>query len=126
VVQGFSASGSGGIVHVVVSDAPTAFDPGLVDSCGSWGLSSGRTHGTVTLVDPPPVNGAPTIGMATDTTTVVEGGIETHAHAETFVAYLDRHVAYVSVVTDPGSSDVPLGRDVAARLLVDTVSAVRG
>ena len=126
VVHGFSASGPGGIVYAVVAEAATEFDPSSTDSCGTWTLTGGRTSGTVTLVGPPTVEGAATLGMATDATTVVEGGTETHSHADTFIAYLGTHVAYVAVVTDPGSSAPALGPDVAADLLVKTVSAVRG
>lgn len=125
-VHGFSASGPGGIAYAIVADTATGFDPALTETCGTWTLSAGRTSGTVTLVGPPPIEGAPTLGLATDLTTVVEGGTETHSHADTFIAYLGAHVAYVAVVTDPGSSGAPLGPDFAAELLVETVSAVRG
>jgi hypothetical protein len=123
---GFSASGPGGIVYAVVAAAVTPFDPALVHACGDWTLTAGRTTGTVTPVGPPTIDGVATLGMATDSVTVVEGGTETHSHADTFIAYLGDHVAYVVVVTDPGSSTGALGPDVAADLLVKTVSAVRG
>ena len=64
--------------------------------------------------------------MVSDATTVVEGGTETHSRAATFSAYLDGHVAYVAVVTDPGSAGPALGPDFAATLLAKTVSALRG
>lgn len=129
--DGFSASGPGGIVYAVVADAATGSDPAPTETCATWTLAAGRTSGIVTLVGSPPVEGLPiegvaTLGMATDATTVVEGGTETHSHADTFIAYLGSHVAYVAVVTDPGSSIAPLGPDVAADLLVKTVSAVHG
>lgn len=126
VVQGLSASGAGGIVYVVVAESSTGFDPVQADACATWTLTAGRTSGTVSLVDPPPVDRAPTLGLATDATTLVEGGTQTHSHADTFIAYLGSHVVYVAVVTDPGSATAPLGADVAADLLVKTVSAVRG
>ncbi len=125
-VQGFSASGPGGIVYAVVADTSIGFDRALVDECAAWTLDGGQTSGTVTIVGPPGIAGVATLGMATDATTVVEGGTETRSHADTFVAHLGSHVAYVAVVTDPGSSASPLGRDVAADLLVKTVAAVRG
>ena len=125
VAQGFSASGPGGIIYAVVAETTVAFDPGLVPSCPSWALSAGRTSGTVTIVGAPTVEAAPTTGMAVETTTVVEGGTQTHSRSDTFVAYLGAYVAYVAVVTDPGSADASLGPDVAANLLVETVSAVR-
>jgi hypothetical protein len=125
-VHGWSASGAGGIVYAVVADAPVALDPVVVDSCGTWTMSAGHTSGVVTLVDAPAVVGAATMGMTTDATNTVEGGIETHSHAETFVAYLGDHAAYVTVVTDPGSSAQSLGRGMASDLLVATVAAIRG
>jgi hypothetical protein len=126
VVHGWSASGPGGIVYAVVADARVGLDRAVVDSCGTWSLSVGHTSGVVNVVDPPVVDGAATLGMFTDVTTTVEGGIETHSHAETFIAYLDDHVAYVTVVTDPGSSDSSLGPGFASDLLVKTAAAIRG
>jgi hypothetical protein len=125
-VHGWSASGPGGIVYVVVADGPGAVDPALPDACATWTLTAGPTTGVVTLVPAPAVDGAVTSGMVTDATTVVEGGTETHTHADTFVANLGDHVAYVTVVTDPGASAPVLGPDVAAELLVKTVAAIRG
>jgi hypothetical protein len=125
-VRGWSASGPGGIVYAVVAEAPVALDPALRASCTTWSLSAGHTSGAVGLVDPPVVDGAVTLGMATDATTTVEGGIETHSHASTFVAYLGDYVVYVTVVTDPGAPGPALGPDVASTLLVETVAAIRG
>ncbi|HYO03601.1 MAG TPA: DUF5642 family protein [Mycobacterium sp.] len=126
VVHGWSASGPGGIVYAVVADATVGVDQAQVDACGTWTLSAGHTSGVVNLVDPPAIDGAATLGMITDATTTVEGGIETHSHAETFIAYLGDHAAYVTVVTDPGSSAPSLGPAVASELLVETVAAIRG
>ena len=89
-------------------------------------MSAGHTSGVVDLVAPPAIDGAPTLGMVADATTAVEGGTETHSHADTFIAYLGEHVAYVTVVTDPGSSAPSLGPGFAADLLVKTVAAIRG
>jgi hypothetical protein len=125
-VRGWSASGPGGIVYAVVADAAGTLDPALRDACATWTLSGGHTDGVVRMVDPPAVDGAATIGMAADVTTTVEGGTETHSHADTFVAYLPDHVTYVTVVTDPGATGPPLGPDVASNLLVETVAAIRG
>jgi hypothetical protein len=124
--HGWSASGPGGIVYAVVADAQVGLDPLLVDSCGTWSMSAGHTSGVVDIVDPPAVDGAATLGMISDATTTVEGGIETHSHAETFIAYLGEHVAYVTVVTDPGASAPSLAPGFAADLLVKTVAAIRG
>jgi hypothetical protein len=127
--RGWSASGAGGIVYAVVTGTAPArvdLDPGLVAGCGQWTLTSGHTTGVVTLADAPAIDGASTIGMATTATTVVEGGTETHSVAHTFTAYLGEFVTFVTLVTDPGSPNPPLGQDFAAALLVKTVSALRG
>ncbi|TPG35792.1 DUF5642 family protein [Mycolicibacterium hodleri] len=125
-VHGWSASGVGGIVYAVVADETVGLDQSLVDTCGTWRMSAGHTRGVVTLVHPPAIDGAATVGMITDATTTVEGGIETHSHAQTFIAYLDDHAASVTVVIDPGSSAPSLGEDVASDLLVKAVAAIRG
>lgn len=126
LVHGWSASGPGGIVYAVVVDATVGMDQTLVQTCGAWSLSAGHTSGIVNLVDPPVIDGAATLGMIADATTTVEGGIETHSHAKMFIAYLGDHAAYVTVVTDPGSSAPSLGIGVASDLLVSTVAAIRG
>jgi hypothetical protein len=46
--------------------------------------------------------------------------------ASTFSAYLDDYLVFVTVVTDPGSPNPPLGQEFAADLLVKTVSVLRG
>jgi len=125
-VRGWSASGPGGIVYAVVADAGAVLDQALVDACGTWRVSAGHTSGAVGVVPAPTVDGAATLGLSADVTTTVEGGTETHSDAETFVAYLAQHVAYVTVVTDPGSSAAPLAPGFASDLLVKTVAAVRG
>lgn len=122
--RGWSGSGPGGIVYVAVS-AGSPPDPALVDRCAQWALSSGHTSATVTLLAGPAVADAATTGMSTAATTVVEGGTETRSHADTFRADLADHVVFVTVVTDPGSPNPPLGQDFAAELLVKTVSALR-
>lgn len=124
-VRGLSASGPGGIVYVVAA-AGAEPDPVVIDECGTSTLVAGHTSGTVSTVAGPGIDGATTVGVRTETTTVVEGGTETHSHADTFTAYFDGYVAYVVVVTDPGSADPTLGADFAAELLAKTVSAVRG
>jgi uncharacterized protein DUF5642 len=64
--------------------------------------------------------------MDTRADTVVEGGTQTVSAAYTFSAYFQDHLAFVAVVTDPGSPNPPLGQEFAADLLVKTVSALRG
>jgi hypothetical protein len=126
---GWSASGPGGIVHAVVIGSPATpatFDPAVLAECGHWTVTSGNTSGIVDLVDAPAVDGATTVGMTTDARTVVEGGTETTSAAYTFSAYLDDYLAFVTVVTDPGSPNPPLGQEFAADLMVKTVSALRG
>lgn len=123
--KGWSASGPGGIVHAAVV-GPVAFDPAVLADCGQWTVTAGNTTGTVHLVDAPAIDGATTVGMTTDAKTVVEGGTETTSTAGTFSAYRDDYLVFVTVVTDPGSPNPPLGLDFAADLLVKTVSALRG
>jgi uncharacterized protein DUF5642 len=127
-IRGWSGSGPGGIVYVVAaaSSGEQAIDPAVLGECGTSTLTAGHTSGTVTTVDAPAIDVATTLGLRTETTTVVEGGTETHSHADTFTAYLDGYTAYVTVVTDPGSSGPVLDADFAAALLVKTVAALRG
>jgi len=124
--RGWSASGAGGIVYAVVVTSAATLDQSLIAECGQWTVSAGRTSGSVALVAAPAIDGAATVGMGTTATTAVEGGTETHSHADTFTAYLGDYVAFVTVVTDPGSPNPALGQDFAAELLVKTVSALRG
>jgi Domain of unknown function (DUF5642) len=123
--KGWSASGPGGIVHAAVIGRVT-FDPAVLAECGQWTVTSGNTTGAVDLVDAPTIDRVTTVGMATDTKTVVEGGTETTSMASTFSAYLDDYLVFVTVVTDPGSLNPPLGQEFAADLLVKTVSVLRG
>jgi hypothetical protein len=124
--RGWSASGAGGIVYAVVASSTVTLDPSLIGDCGGWSVSAGHTRGTVAFVAAPAIDGTATVGLSTTTTTVVEGGTETHSHADTFTAYLSDYVAFVTVVSDPGSPNPPLGQGFAADLLVKTVSALRG
>jgi len=124
--RGWSGSGPGGIVYAVVAESAAALDPAVTAQCGQWSLSGGHASGTVTLTAAPTIDGAKTVAMATAATTVVEGGTETHSHADTVTAYLPDHVVFVSVVTDPGSPDPRLGAEFANELMVKTVAALRG
>ena len=123
---GWSASGPGGIVYAVAAPAPGAPDPAVIAECGQWTLSGGQTTGTAVLRPAPAVEDAVTVAMTTASTTVVEGGTTTRSQAETVTAYLGDHVAFVSVVTDPGSPDPQLGAQFADSLIVKTVAALRG
>jgi uncharacterized protein DUF5642 len=124
--RGWSASGPGGIVYAVVAASTATLDPALLGDCGHWTASAGHTVGTVGFLVAPTIDGAATVGLSTSTTTVVEGGTETHSHADTFTAYLGDYVAFVTVVGDPGSPNPQLGQEFASELLVKTVSALRG
>jgi Domain of unknown function (DUF5642) len=127
--QGVSGSGPGGIVYVVVATAragTVALDPALTAECGQWTIGYGRSTATVNLVEAPGIDGADTLGMATEIRTVVESGTETDSRAQTFSAYLGEHFVFVTLVTDPGSPDPPLPPEFAAELLVKTVAALRG
>lgn len=125
--RGYSASGPGGIVYVVVA-VPSQGAPGagLIDDCAQWTMTFAHTTGDVTLSEAPHVDGADTVAMTVATRTVVESGTETDGKAVTAQAYVDGHVAYVTLVTDPGSPHPPLDSHVVGDLLVATVSALRG
>lgn len=127
--KGWSASGPGGIVYAAVTGSPTspvALDPVVLGECGQWTVMSGNTTGTVSLIDAPAIDGATTVGMDTRAKTVVEGGTETVSAAYTFSAYFGDYLAFVTVVTDPGSPNPALSQEFGADLLVKTVSALRG
>lgn len=128
-VQGLSASGPGGILYAVVAGAPSSpieLDTFVVATCPQFTMASPSTTGTVAFIDPPPVDNAQTIGMASSADTVVEGGTQTSSTSHTYVAYLaDGYVAYVALVTDPGAAQTQLDPQFAATLLVKTVSALR-
>ena len=144
--QGWSASGPGGIIYAVVAaaaptapvaDAPAAPAAPVTDTptapavpveaaaCQSWAATAGHTSATVRELPAPALEAAHTVGMATAATTVVEGGTETRADADTFVARLGQFVCFVALVTDPGSAYPRLDAAFAADLVVETVSALR-
>ncbi|WP_235887306.1 DUF5642 family protein [Mycolicibacterium arabiense] len=126
-VRGWSASGPGAIVYVVAAAAaPVGLDDVARAECGEFTVLAGHTSGTVSMVDAPPIADARTLTLRAETVTVVEGSTETRSHADTFTAYLPGHVAYVTVVTDPGSAEPGLPADFGATLLSSTVSALRG
>ncbi|GAY14859.1 DUF5642 family protein [Mycobacterium sp. shizuoka-1] len=128
--RGYSASGPGGIVYVVVAvpgQGPP--DAGLIGDCPHWTMTFAHTTGEVTLAPPsevPYIEGVDTVAMTVATRTVVESGTETDGRAVTAQAYLGDHVAFVTLVTDPGSPHPPLDSRFVGDLLVATVSALRG
>nr|WP_234712942.1 DUF5642 family protein [Mycolicibacterium komanii]CRL76439.1 hypothetical protein CPGR_04472 [Mycolicibacterium komanii] len=124
--DGWTASGPGGIVYAVVATGRGDVDRAALDECRQWTVESGRTTGSVTLESAPAIEDASTVAMTTSSRTVVEGGTETRAHAHTVTAYLGDHVAFVAVVTDPGSPNPQLDSEFTAHLMTETVSALRG
>ncbi|UXA17158.1 DUF5642 family protein [Mycobacterium sp. SMC-4] len=125
-VRGWSASGAGGIIYAVAAATPDRPDAGLIGGCRDWQVTAAPSSATVTEIPAPAVDSAVVYGMSTQARTVVEGGTETGMHADTFVAYLDGHVCFVTVVTDPGAGHPALTPDDAADLLTETVAALRG
>ena len=125
---GLSGSGSGGIIYVVVAASPSARgpDPGVVDACRHWSMDSGRTTAVVDLFDPAGIEGVPTVGMVAAVRTIVEGSNETDVRATTATAYLGEYVAFVTVVTDPGSGPPQLPPDLASTFLAQAVATLRG
>ncbi len=124
--RGYSASGQGGTVHVVVAAAPAAPDARLLADCAQWTMTFAHTNGEVAVVDPPRIDGADTVSLTASTRTVVESGRETDAQASAAQAYLDGHVVFVTLVTDPGSPYPPLNSQFVTDLLTATVTALRG
>lgn len=125
--RGLAASGPGGTVFVVAAVHP---DPApaaeLMDQCQSWTMTFGHTRAEVTRDEGPGIAGARTAAWRAVATTVVESGNATTSDAVTAVAFFDRHVAFVTLVTDPGSAHPPLDPGFAAALLTAAVAALRG
>lgn len=124
--RGWSASGPGGTVYATVARTATPPDPALPAQCDQWSVTGGHTSGQVHAAPAPVIESATTTGMAVELITVVEGGTETHLHADTLTADLGDYVVVVTVVVDPGSPNPPLEPDFGAGLLAKTVSALRG
>lgn len=124
--RGYSASGPGGIVYVVVA-VPDRQAPGdtLRADCVTWTMAFAHTTGDATLNGGPDIDGAETVAMTVTTRTVVESGTETDGQAVTAQAYLDGHVVFVTLVTEPGSPHPPLDSGSVGDLLVATVAALR-
>ncbi len=114
--RGWSASGAGGIVYAVVTGSPTAtLDPSLIDECGQWTVSAGNTSGSVNVGRrrPPSTARRPSAcpPRPRPSSRAAPKPIRTPRH---FTAYLGDYLAFVTVVTDPGSPNPPLGQDFAA------------
>jgi hypothetical protein len=127
--QGISGSGAGGLVYAVVAAVPrgpVTLGQALVAGCPRWSMTDGRTTARVHLVEPPRIEGVQTLGMATDTTTSVEGGNQIDSRAHTFTAYFGDYYAFTVLISDPGAAHPPLAPQFAADLLVKSVSALRG
>lgn len=126
--QGFSGSGTGGIVDAVVValPGPVDLDRDVVAACDRWTMTDGHTTAGVRLVDAPHIDGVETVGMVADTKSSVESGTEIDSRACTFIAYLGNYYAFTTLTTDPGSALPSLPPQFAADLLVKTVSTLRG
>ncbi|MFA5708134.1 DUF5642 family protein [Mycolicibacterium sp.] len=128
--RGLASSGDGGQVYVVIATAPSGrplgVDPALLDECAQWSAGYGRSTASVRLIPAPPVEAAVTVGMSAEIRTVVESGTETDSQASTYLAYLDAHLIFVTLILDPGSPHPPLPSQYAAELLVNTVATARG
>ncbi|BBY57569.1 DUF5642 family protein [Mycolicibacterium sarraceniae] len=125
--RGYSASGPGGTVYVVVAVPGQGLpDAGVRGDCAHWRMRFAHTSGDIALAEAPRIDGADTIAMTVATRMIVESGTETDSNAVTAQAYVDGHIAYVTLVTDPGSPHPPLDSHFVSDLLVATVSALRG
>ncbi|BBY65065.1 DUF5642 family protein [Mycolicibacterium helvum] len=129
-IRGYSASGPGGTIYVVVAVPGQGVpDAGLISECAQWTMAFAHTTGEVSLTPTsaaPHIDGVDTVAMTVTTRMVVESGTETDGNAVTAQAYVDGHVVFVTLVTDPGSPHPPLDSRFAGDLLVATVSALRG
>lgn len=125
--RGLSASGSGGTLFVVAATVPTGVPAAdVLGQCSRWAMSFGHTTAEVTSAEGPVIEGAQTMAWQAVARTIVEAGSATTADARTAVAYFDRHVALVTLITDPGSPHPPLDSGFPAGLLAATVAALRG
>lgn len=125
--RGYSASGPGGTIYVVVAiPAEPAPSDAVLGECTTWTMTFAHTTGDVHLSDAPAIDGVHTVAMTVTTRTVVESGTETDGQAVTAQAYSDGHVVFVTLITDPGSPHPPLDSRSVGELLVATVAALRG
>lgn len=126
--RGMSASGPGGTIYVIVSDATevVAADTVLIDSCRRWTMAFSHTTASVELTAAPAIEGAATLAAALTARTAVESGMETDTEISTASAYLDGSVVTVTLLTDPGSRHAPLEPPFVNDLLGKTVTALRG
>jgi len=85
-----------------------------------------HTSAEVTRIEAPVIEGAVTVAWRAATRTIVEAGSETNALATAAFAYFDHHVAYVTLITDPGSPHPPMDLGFVADTLATTVAALRG
>ncbi|MEZ0363933.1 DUF5642 family protein [Mycobacterium sp. pUA109] len=126
--RGVSGSGPGGLSYAVVAASttgPVTLDRGRLGECPHWTITQGRTTARVQVIDPPRIDGADTVGLASAISTFVEGGTQITSRADTFTAYLGDYYAFTAVVADPGAPHPALGAGFAADLLKKTVSALR-
>ena len=122
--------GVGGIVYAVVTRRrrrKCRSNPALIAECGSgrWRPGTRRNRHSGRGSDRRRCGDA---GMATDATTVVEGGTETRSHADTFTADPNGRATSRSSPSSPTQAR-RIPRSTASSpptLLVKTVSALRG
>jgi hypothetical protein len=124
--QGFSASGPGGIVYVIVSPHRQNDLGAVLDECGHWTMTFGHTTGTFELTDAPTVDGADTVAVTGLTRTAVESGTETHTQINAAYAYLGDYVVEISLITDPGSGHHPLDSGFVTELVGKATVELRG
>ena len=124
--RGFSASGPGGTVFVMAATAPSGrLASDLMSECGHWTMHYGHTNAEVVRTQAPAIDQASTFCWQAEARTLVESGNPTITKASTAVAYLERFVVVVTVVTDPGSPNRPLDAGFADALLTAAVATLR-
>ena len=125
--RGLSASGEGGTVFVVVAaDGAGAPPADVLAECSHWRMVFGHTSAEVTGADGPAIEGAETTAWNAVARTVVEAGSQTSTLISMQAAFFGSRVAFVTLITDPGSTQPALDPEFAAGLLATTVAAYRG
>lgn len=125
--RGLSASGEGGTLFVVVAASAAGAPPmGVLTECSDWTMAYGHTIAEVTGTGGPHIEGAETTAWNAVARTVVESGSQTSTHISMQSAFFGSSVAFVTLITDPGSTQPALDPEFAAGLLATTVAAYRG
>ena len=125
--RGLSASGEGGTLFVVVAASAAGAPPmGVLTECSEWTMAFGHTIAEVTGTGGPHIEGAETTAWNAVARTVVEAGSQTSTLISMQAAFFGSRVAFVTLITDPGSTQPALDPDFAAGLLATAVAAYRG